>query len=142
MELRRRSSTPQDAASRAPHFGNSLRIAPRETSGTEGSNPSSSSGESENFRFLSRRRYRTVPRSQPRWTGQGPMYSVGPPSTASIKRPVSAHGSAKDECLLVRDLGLRSAGDSFEGSRRAVSGCEWKIQSAARPTLSRQEVRH
>src|ERR1700730_14932156 len=46
MELRRRSSTPQDAASRAPHFGNSLRIAPRETSGTEGSNASSSSGES------------------------------------------------------------------------------------------------
>ena len=50
MELRRRSSTPQDAASRAPHFGNSLRIAPRETSGTEGSNPSSSSGESANLR--------------------------------------------------------------------------------------------
>ena len=46
MELRRRSSTPQDAASRAPRFGNSLRIAPRETSGTEGSNPSSSSSES------------------------------------------------------------------------------------------------
>ena len=46
MELQRRSSTPQDAASRAPRFGNSLRIAPRETSGTEGSNPSSSSGES------------------------------------------------------------------------------------------------
>ena len=46
MELRRRSSTPQDAASRAPRFGNSLRIAPRETSGTEGSNPSSSTGES------------------------------------------------------------------------------------------------
>ena len=50
MELRRRSSTPQDAASRAPRFGNSLRIAPRETSGTEGSNPSSSSGESANLR--------------------------------------------------------------------------------------------
>src|SRR5580692_13052526 len=46
MELRRRSSTPQDAASRAPRFGNSLRIAPRETSGTEGSNPSSSSSQS------------------------------------------------------------------------------------------------
>src|ERR1700736_1010296 len=46
MELRRRSSTPQDAASRAPRFGNSLRIAPRETSGTEGSNPSPSIGES------------------------------------------------------------------------------------------------
>src|SRR6202030_3985668 len=55
MELRRRSSTPQDAASRAPHFGNSLRIAPRETSGTEGSNPSSSTGESANHRSLSSR---------------------------------------------------------------------------------------
>src|SRR5580693_2135791 len=45
MELRRRSSTPQDAASRAPRFGNSLRIAPREASGTEGSNPAVSRGE-------------------------------------------------------------------------------------------------
>jgi hypothetical protein len=54
-------------------------------------------------------------RSQPRWAGQGPMCSVGPPSTASIKRPVrvsvSAHGSAKDEC---RGDGCRSRYDPLE----------------------------
>ena len=47
LKLRRHSSTPPDAASQVPKLCEPpVGSAPRETSGTEGSNPPSSSGES------------------------------------------------------------------------------------------------
>jgi hypothetical protein len=56
-KLRRRSSMPPDAASQVPKLcePSEIRSAPRETGGTEGSNPSPSSGECANPRSLSRR---------------------------------------------------------------------------------------
>ena len=72
LKLRRHSSTPPDAASQVPTLCEPpVGSAPRETSGTEGSNPPSSSRESTNFRSLSDGRSTTnaVARSSSSRTG-------------------------------------------------------------------------